>query len=299
MHGDEPIVQQSEALQVVDGAARRRNPVRRPDADPLEQVSPRAGAVAQKTHFLRRFAEVHAEWTAAGGRGNRAKEIRRDRVRRVRRDRGAQAAVRRQRRKALTGAGHQRVGIRRAEAQQLEEDRRRQHRSPPAAPHASSVLVTSPTSAVPDARASAIAATTAPPGSPHLTRTCAPELELADLALANQPRRPGRHRVARRHASAHPRQLEMRVRVDEAGKDRRFGVRSLGSGFRFAARGSHVRGLARASPTADNTAAVDLDPSVADWRRLDRQNPCGAMDPGHLSARSGGLSSRLRCARGS
>ena len=54
-------------------------------------------------------------------------------------------------------------------------------------------------------------------GSPRL-RCCALD-RVPALPLANEPCGPGRHRIARRHPSAHPRQLEMGVRVDEARQD--------------------------------------------------------------------------------
>ena len=55
--------------------------------------------------------------------------------------------------------------------------------------------------------------------------------------------------------------------IDKGGKDRH---------SRLAARSSRF-GCA----DSDDATVVDLDPSIANWRRVDGQNPGGAVDVGH------------------
>ena len=89
----------------------------------------------------------------------------------------------------------------------------------------------------------------------------------------------------------------MRMGVDKARED---------DGSPLAARGSArlaVRGSAFAAD-GDDATAVDFDPSVADWRRVDGQNPVrrdgrGTCDTGPAQCPGrGGLSFRTRSARG-
>ena len=60
-------------------------------------------------------------------------------------------------------------------------------------------------------------------GRPRLAdarrRSARPDRRRRVRRSASSARGPRRHRVARRHAAAHPRQLEVRVRVDEPGQD--------------------------------------------------------------------------------
>ncbi len=53
-------------------------------------------------------------------------------------------------------------------------------------------------------------------------------------------------------------------------------------GSRLAARGRLLAARGRLLADTDDAAVVDLDPPVPDWGRVDGQNPCGAMDAGHL-----------------
>jgi hypothetical protein len=79
------------------------------------------------------------------------------------------------------------------------------------------------------------------------------------------------------------------VDVDQAGEDdesllglRRAQVdheinrRVAARGWLVAARRSRLAGA-----DTDDPAVGDFDPSVPDWRRVDGQNPCGAMDTRH------------------
>ena len=66
---------------------------------------------------------------------------------------------------------------------------------------------------------------------------------------------------------------------------------------RLAARASR---LAITGADGDDATIVDLDPSIANWWRVDRQDPRGAADVGHpVSAPSTGLSFPTRSVPGS
>ncbi len=137
---------------------------------------------------------------------------------------------------------------------------------------ASSVFATSPTRPVPLALASSIA----PRRIPSEVRASRAALlnRVSSLPLGDQPGRPGRHRVTWRHAPAHPRKLEVRMRIDQGGQN---GDSRLAFGLAFGVRGSRVsRGA-----DGDDATVVDLDPSIANWRRVDGQDPGGAVDAGH------------------
>ena len=84
----------------------------------------------------------------------------------------------------------------------------------------------------------------------------------------------------RRHLVAQVRQLEVRVRVDQAGQERDL---------------AEIDDVARRRPDAapgraerDDAAAVDRDPAVADRRLGDRQHPGGVIADHRKMARQDG-----------
>ena len=104
------------------------------------------------------------------------------------------------------------------------------------------------------------------------------------------------HRLARRHASGHPGQLEMRVGVDEAGEDDGSGFAARGSPFAFAVRPFGAR---QRRPTATiRPPSTSTHPSRIGGASMGRTH-AARWTRRHLSAPSGGLSSRLRFARDS
>ena len=76
----------------------------------------------------------------------------------------------------------------------------------------------------------------------------------------------------------------MRMNVDETGEDDNgFGVR----GSRLAVRAflSTVGRTLAGSANGNDPSAIDFDPAVADWLRIDGQNPRGAVNAGHAYPR--------------
>ena len=59
------------------------------------------------------------------------------------------------------------------------------------------------------------------------------------------------------------------MRIDQGGQN---------GDSRLAAQGWR---LAVSRADGDDTTVVDLDPSIANWRRVDGQDPGGAVDAGH------------------
>ena len=196
--------------------------------------SARAGrATGQCRHAETRTSSGDSPRCTLSGRppaaaANRTKEIGRNRVRRMRHDDGPQPLARWQRGQTLLPPPATiPTGSAAAEPQQLVEDRRRQF--------ALGQRRRRPRVCCP-CRRRAPSHSRAPRQSPRPTaclRCSTPGCAaILGQPFADQPRRPRRHRVARRHASTHPGQLEMRVGVDEAGED---------DGSRLAARAFGVR----------------------------------------------------------
>jgi hypothetical protein len=94
----------------------------------------------------------------------------------------------------------------------------------------------------------------------------------AGEALRHQRRHPRRQRRRRRHLAPQPRQLQVRVRVDQAGQED-----AVSEVARLDA-GSVGR---TAGPERDDAAAGNGDPPVAQRRCGDREHPGGAQAGGH------------------
>ena len=121
VHRQQVPADEPQPFEVLDGTAPGRLPCVVPDAKPPEQLAPGTRSIAEKTQFVLRFAEMHADRAAAGHRGDRAEERWRDGVRRVRHDRRAEPRDLRQRIQLRNGVRDGALRLRAAESQQLAE----------------------------------------------------------------------------------------------------------------------------------------------------------------------------------
>ena len=267
VHREQRRPDDAETIEVLDRPARRRRPARIPGAAGVEDVAPAAAPGVQELELVGRFADVDAADRAGpgGARAEQAQHVRRDRVGRVRHDVGGDAR-RSVRLDVLRRGVDQRGGIGRVEADDLAEDDAVQ----PAARQR--LLAGGGVGDVADRRRARLERV-----DDRLAHRRAIVTALGE-ALRHQVRHPRRQRRRRRHLAPQPRQLEMGVRVDQAGQEDAVPeVARLDAG--------PVRRTA--GPERDDTPAGHGDPRVAQRRTGDREHPGGAQAGGHRHRRTG------------
>ena len=124
MHGKQPRANKSAVVQKLHGADARRGPRRIPGADLLQDLTPRAAAMAHELALFDRFGHMHAvgrKWIAIDRFPDRAEDERADGIRRVRREARAHALGGPKRFDLAGGVFDEGVGVVDVEAQYLEK----------------------------------------------------------------------------------------------------------------------------------------------------------------------------------
>jgi hypothetical protein len=208
MDGKQPIVDQPQSIQILDGSASGRTPLLVPRANSSEELAPRAGSALEKLDLLAGLAKMDTHGQIASGISDRLEKCRGYGERGVRDNRSAPGGIGRESAQRCLGCLDHLTRRRRVESQKLVK-----HCAAQAAAR-QQVVGRERVGHVANECGSRRA------GFANCLSDWLRRIAALLASKRHQFRCPHGHGIGWWNPIPHPRQLEMRVRIDQTRKDR-------------------------------------------------------------------------------